>query len=51
MDKKKTSLQDMKVDMNPEWSDEEQDKKDLEEMRKLEEERARLGRKKMQGVE
>ena len=50
-EKKKTSLQDLEVDMNPEWKSEEEENKDAELQKKLVQERKTKGRKMMQGME
>ena len=50
-EKKKISLQDMNIDMNPEWNKEEEENKDAEIENKLIEERKKLGKKLMRDVE
>ena len=50
-EKKKTSLQDLDVDMNPEWKSEEEEAKDAELEKKLVQERKTIGKKMMKGME
>jgi hypothetical protein len=50
-EKKKTSLQDMNVDLNPEWKTEEEEQKDAELEDKMLKERKNIGKKMMKGME